>query len=110
MSACTYERNFPQAKLDSEINLPFLLNEHGYLYVILFYLRKINKISSDGKKDIGYDLENNHYTNALRPLRFKWCDFPTNFIILVPYARHFLPVSFFPSITLINYASSYRKI
>ena len=30
---------------------------------------------------------------------------------IVPYARHFLPVKFFkPSISLINYASSYRKI
>ena len=29
---------------------------------------------------------------------------------IVPYARHFLPVRFFPSITLINYDSSYRKI
>ena len=27
-----------------------------------------------------------------------------------PYARHFLPVKFFPSITLINYVSSYRKM
>ena len=26
------ERNFPQAKLDSEINVRFLLNEHGDLY------------------------------------------------------------------------------
>ena len=29
---------------------------------------------------------------------------------IVPYARYFLPVSFFAIITLINYASSYRKI
>ena len=24
--------NFPQGNLDSEINVPFLFNEHGYLY------------------------------------------------------------------------------
>ena len=29
------ERNFPQAKLDSEINVPFLLNEHDDLYFLL---------------------------------------------------------------------------
>ena len=29
------EINFPQAKLDSEINVPFLLNEHGDLYFLL---------------------------------------------------------------------------
>ena len=29
------ERNVPQAKLDSEINVPFLLNEHGDLYILL---------------------------------------------------------------------------
>ena len=28
---------------------------------------------------------------------------------IVLYALHFLPVIFFPSITLINYVSSYRK-
>ena len=29
------ERNFPQAKLDIEINVRFLLNEHGDLYFLL---------------------------------------------------------------------------
>ena len=29
---------------------------------------------------------------------------------IVLYARHFLPVKFFPSITFINYVSSYRKM
>ena len=28
------ERNFPQAKFDNEINVPFLLNEHGDLFFI----------------------------------------------------------------------------
>ena len=30
--------------------------------------------------DANYDLENNDSTNALRPRRFKQCDFSTNFI------------------------------
>ena len=30
------ERNFPQAKLDSEINVHFLLNEHGKLYFLSY--------------------------------------------------------------------------
>ena len=55
-------RNFPQAKLDSEINVPFLFNENGDLYflshknsahIILFNLKKNYKILSEGKKDIG---------------------------------------------------------
>ena len=29
------ERNFPQAKLDSKMNVRFLLNEHGELYFLL---------------------------------------------------------------------------
>ena len=28
------ERSFPQAKLDNEINVPFILNEHGDLYIL----------------------------------------------------------------------------
>ena len=45
-------RNFPQARLDNEINVPFLLNEHGELYflshnysvhIILFNLKKFQK-------------------------------------------------------------------
>ena len=56
------ERNFPQAKLDIEINARFLLNEHGDLYfllqnisvyIILLNLKKNKKILSGGKKDIG---------------------------------------------------------
>ena len=55
-------RNFPQAKLDSKINVPFLLNEHGDLYflshnnsvhIVLFNFLK-NKINlSHRKKDTG---------------------------------------------------------
>ena len=90
------ERNFPQAKLDSKINVRFLLNEHGDLYfllhnnsvhIILFNLKRLKIIYWTEKKDIltldesehktgilwdaKYDRENNHYTNALRPRRFK---------------------------------------
>ena len=52
------EINFPQAKLDSEIIVPFLLHEHGDLYflshnyrvhIILFRLKK----NIGRKKDIG---------------------------------------------------------
>ena len=55
-------RNFPQAKLDSEINVRFLLNEHGDLYfllhnnsvhIVLLNLKEKEKILSEGKKDIG---------------------------------------------------------
>ena len=50
--------NFPQAKLDSEINVCFLLNKHGDLYflllnnsvhVVLFNLKIFKKLS-EGKK------------------------------------------------------------
>ena len=56
------ERNFPQAKLDSEINAHFLLNEHGDLYFLLhnnsvhivpLNLKENLKKLSEGKKDIG---------------------------------------------------------
>ena len=56
------ERNFPQAKLDSEINVRFLLNEHGDLYfllhnnsvdIFLLNIKENLKKISKGKKDIG---------------------------------------------------------
>ena len=71
------EENFPQAKLDSEINVRVFFNEHGNLYFLLqnksvhmflFNLNKNKKFLSDGKKDTGEtpllwdannDLENN---------------------------------------------------
>ena len=55
------ERNFPQAKLDSEINARFLLNGHGNLYffthnnsvhIILLNLEKKLEHFIGGKKDI----------------------------------------------------------
>ena len=54
-------RDFPQSKLNSEIDAPFLLNKHGDLYfllhkniahIVLFNFLKISKNSSEGKKDI----------------------------------------------------------
>ena len=48
--------------------------------------------------------------NALRPRRFKECDFSPILYDIVLYAGHFLLVRFFPSITLINYVSSYRQM
>ena len=54
-------RDIPQAKLDREINVRFLLNEHGDLFfllhtnnvhIILFNLRKNYNMLSKGKKDI----------------------------------------------------------
>ena len=56
------ERIFPQAKLDREINVHFLLNEHGDLYfllhnnsvhIVLLNLKEKEKNLSEGKKDIG---------------------------------------------------------
>ena len=93
MSACAYTTKgiFPQAKLDSEIYVPFSSNEHGDLYFLMhnnsvhiffFNLHVIKKDLSDRKKDIGesvqktvlfnanYDRENNDYTNPLRPRHF----------------------------------------
>ena len=55
------ERNFPQGKLDSEVNVRFLLNEHGDLHfllhnnsvhIVLLNLKENLKILSEGKKDI----------------------------------------------------------
>ena len=66
------ERNFPQAKLDSEINARFLLNEHSDLYfllhnnsvhIVLLNLKEKYKILLEGKKDIG---ERVHETVTLR--------------------------------------------
>ena len=39
------ERNFTQAKLDSKINVRFLLNEHGDLY-FLFHNNSVDIIES----------------------------------------------------------------
>ena len=35
-------RDFPQTKLDSEINVPFLLNEHGDPHFLFYYFNEDN--------------------------------------------------------------------
>ena len=58
------ERNFPQAKIDSEINVRFLLNENGDLYFLLhnnnehislLHLKKqkLKNFNRNEKKDVG---------------------------------------------------------
>ena len=81
------EINLPQAKLDSEINVRFLLNEHGDLYlllhnnrehIILFKLKNIGRKKDKMKActkpllwDAYYNHENNDVKKALRPHGFK---------------------------------------
>ena len=38
--ASTQRKNFPQARLDSEINYSFLLNVHGDLYLLLYFSKQ----------------------------------------------------------------------
>ena len=70
--------------------------------MIVYVLKKL----SEGKKGIGervhtakpllcdanYDHEKNNYTNVLRPRRYNWCDFFTNFIryysICTPFSTY----------------------
>ena len=35
-------RDFPQTKLDNEINAPFLLNEHGDPHILFHYFKEDN--------------------------------------------------------------------
>ena len=56
----------PDPHPEAEIN-PKLVN-------IRESVHKTGTLAWDGN----YDRENNYYTNALRPRRFKWCDFSTN--------------------------------
>ena len=112
------ERNFPQAELDSEINVRFLWNEHGDLsfllhnhtvHTILLNLKKSWKMLSEGKKDIGERVQE---TVTLRcklwPVKITTLRtvyvlvvlnsviFPQILYNIVLYVRHFLPVKFFP--------------
>ena len=43
------ERNFPQAKLDTEINVRFLLNEHGDLSFLLYFSKQCLVENIQGK-------------------------------------------------------------
>ena len=86
------EMNFPQAKLDSEINARFVLTGMVtyiiYCLIIAYMLSSLKHIS-EGKKiqvkectrpllwDANYD---RNYRNPLRPRRFKLFDFSTHFI------------------------------
>ena len=86
------ERNFPQAKLDSEIYVPFF--KTSMVTCIFYCIMTVNILSSTGqqKRYIGqsvqtavlwnanYDSENKDYMNALCSRRLKWCDFSINFI------------------------------
>ena len=64
------KRNFPQAKFDNKVYVPFLLNEHGDLYficIIIVYIlfsliKKIEKTLSDRKKDIRESVQKNPYS------------------------------------------------
>ena len=61
--------NFLQAKLNSEINVPFLLNEHGDQYflshknsvhITLFNLETVKKNLLHRKEDTGESVQKNH--------------------------------------------------
>ena len=61
LSACAYRtlRGFPQAKVDSEINAPFLLNE-DVTYIFLFSNNSVYvKVLSEEKKDIAQSVHKN---------------------------------------------------
>ena len=80
------------------------------VYILSCLIKKIKSFYWTEKKDIAeacknpllwnanYDRENNDYTNALRPRRFKWCDFLTNFMILFHMLENFYVSNFSPSI------------
>ena len=46
------EGNFPQAKLNSKMNVRFLFNKRGDLYVLL-HNNSVHILLKEGKKDIG---------------------------------------------------------
>ena len=50
--------------------------------------------------EANYDRENNDSTNALRSRRFHSVMFPQILHDIVPYARHFLLVTFFSQVVL----------
>ena len=114
------ERNFPQAKLDSEMNVRFLLNEHGDLYFLLHnnsvHIVFLNFIGR--KKRYRQKSVRNHYSvmqimNAkIMTLRTLYVHVVSNSVMfpeilhdIVLYARHVLPVKLFS-----EYVSSYRKM
>ena len=69
------ERNFPHAKLDSEINVGFLLNEVGNLYFLLhnssihiipLEFKKIKNYRKE--KKIGESAQNRHSVMQIKAL------------------------------------------
>ena len=68
-------RDFPQTKLDSEINSPFLLNEHGdpRLFVQVFAKNSLIKNIFEEEKSLivehDYFLENSSQLGAFWPRR-----------------------------------------
>ena len=120
------KKKFPQAKLDSEINVRFLLNEDGDLYFLLhnnsvhIFLLKLKenwkKISEGNRYPVMQIM-----TAKITTLQTLYVHVVSNRAMIpqilydiVLYARHFPPVKFFffffQSITFINYVSSYRKM
>ena len=105
---------------NTRLRLLYLLDNS--VHNILFNVKKINNFIGR-KKDIDESVQNKPYfgmqimtaETTIRTLyvhvgrRSKCCDFSTNFILFHMLDTFYLS-GFFPSITLINYASSYRKI
>ena len=125
MLHCPSLRRTIFAKLDSKINARLLSNEHGDLnflvhnnnvHIILFDLRRLKKIIRRKTKKIGESVHENRYseiqimTAKIMSIRTLHVHVVLNSVIflqilydIIPHARHFLPVTFFPCITLINY-------
>ena len=113
-------RDFPHAKLDSELNARFLFNEHGQLYFLLYNnsapVILLKKQKRNFRKENKDTAESVHKTvtqgcklwswKRLDQGRFKWCNF--FYMILFHFLKNFFKSSFPPSITLINCTSSYR--
>ena len=115
------EINFPQAKLDNEINVPFLLNEHGDPYFLshnnsIVIVKKLSSLTlkkfyrtekwyrwnckKTGKKPYsGMQIMTTKTTTIRTPYNHVVLNgviFPQISSDIVPYARHFLAVRFFP--------------
>ena len=112
------EINFPQAKLDNEINVPFLLNEHGDPYFLshnnsivivkilssltlkkFYRTEKMIWVKACKKPYSGMQIMTTKTTTIRTPYNHVVLNgviFPQISSDIVPYARHFLPVRFFP--------------
>ena len=84
------------------------LSHNKSVHIILFYLKKIKKIFSDRKKDIGESVHENRYSVMqimTAKITILWklyvhvvsnsLMFPQILYDIVLYSRHFLPVKFF---------------